>query len=378
MKHIGLNERQAGMVLNGLPHLGPVSVQRLVERFGGSEGNLVPVFEQSSADLQAVRGVGPEAAAAITGWEQHFPLEREEQMLEKLGARFILARDPEYPRLLRETGNPPVGLYALGPREVRSPAVAIVGTRRPTLYGRTVARRLAEDLARIGCCIVSGMARGIDAEAHEGALDAGGSTGAVFGCGLDIVYPPEHLELYRRLSGSGVLFSEFPFGRRADRQSFPQRNRVVAGLCDAIVVVESDARGGSMITARFAGENGRMVFAVPGRVDQPASRGCHQLIRDGATLLTGVDDLVQELRYMQLDLKLGDRPEAGERDDRSLGSCSAEERRILEHLDNGEVRNPDELARESGLPLYAVSASLVMLELKRLVVKRADGAYQSR
>jgi DNA processing protein len=138
---------------------------------------------------------------------------------------------------------------------------------------------------------VSGLARGIDTAAHEGAMSAGGKTAAVLGCAVDIIYPPGNLDLYRRMQAEGAILSEFPLGRRADRQSFAMRNRIVAGMSEAVVVIESDVDGGAMITARFAGEQGRLIFAVPGRIDQSTSAGCHQLIRDGATLMTGVDDL---------------------------------------------------------------------------------------
>ena len=204
----------------------------------------------------------------------------------KAAATFITPRDVGYPRLLKEIHDPPIGLYRKGVYDFAQPCVAIVGSRRTTLYGQSVAKKLAADLARLGFCIVSGLARGIDTAAHEGALSVGGKTAAVLGCGIDIVYPPENLALYRRIEAEGAILSEFPFGRRADRQSFPMRNRVVAGIAEAVVVVETDVSGGSMITARFAGEQGRLIFAVPGRIDQNTSAGCHQLIRDGATLLT--------------------------------------------------------------------------------------------
>ena len=189
-------------------------------------------------------------------------------------------------------------LHRKGGYLFEQPCIAVVGSRRTTLYGQSVAKKLGSDLARLGFCVVSGLARGIDTAAHEGALSVGGKTAAVLGCGIDIVYPPENLDLYRRIVETGAVLSEFPFGRKADKQTFPMRNRVVAGISEAVVVVESDVQGGAMITARFAGEQGRLIYAVPGRIDQPTSHGCHQLIRDGATLFTGIDDILNELNYL--------------------------------------------------------------------------------
>jgi DNA processing protein len=295
---------------------------------------------------------------------------------------FITHRDPAYPRLLREIPDPPVGLYRKGNYAFDRPAIAIVGSRRTTLYGQAVAKKLAGDLARRGFCVVSGLARGIDTAAHEGAIEARGVTCAVLGAGIDIIYPPENLALYRRIEESGALYSEFPFGRRADRQSFAMRNRIVAGMCEAIVVVESDVSGGSMITARFAGEQGRLIFAVPGRIDQPSSAGCHQLIRDGATLLTGVDDILSELNYLgglrpsPIPIKEGEgNAGAGMLQD---PSWTEDEARVMSGFAGGAVLTPDALAAHTGLPTAQLSATLMMLELKRMIVRRADGAFEAR
>ena len=224
------------------------------------------------------------------------------------------------------------------------------------------------------------MARGIDSESHGGALDSNGRTVAVLGCGLDIIYPPENLDLYRRIAETGAVVSEFPFGRRADRQSFPMRNRVVSGLSLATVVIESGNSGGSMITARFAGEQGRHLFAVPGRIDQHASAGCHQLIRDGATLLTSVEELVAELNFggqLRLNLEAGE-SEAEGRQKQPVVDLDETERAVADCLSDGGILYPDSIARFTGFPVPAVTASLMMLELKGVVSKRADGAFERR
>jgi len=373
---IELTERQAFMVLNDLPNIGPITLNRLPEEFGGDPRTILTADRRR---LESVRGVGPETSAALLGWPAHFDVAKEEERLARAGATFITARDEGYPKLLKEIHDPPIGLYRKGGYLFEHPCIAIVGSRRTTLYGQSVAKKLAGELARLGFCIVSGLARGIDTAAHEGALSVGGKTAAILGCGIDIVYPPENLDLYRRIAEVGAVLSEFPFGRRADRQSFPMRNRVVSGICEAVVVVETDVNGGAMITARFAGEQGRQLYAVPGRIDQATSHGCHQLIRDGATLLTSVDDILQDLNYLD-----GLRPHPIEQPGQPgvlegiLNQLGDQERRVLESLRGGAMLSVDALTGTTGLKAAEISAALMMLELKRLVSKRADGTFEAR
>ncbi len=364
------------MVLNDLPNIGPITLNRLLEEFGGDP---LAIFRADKRRLESVRGVGPETSAALLGWQQHFDVVREEQRLAQAGAVFITARDEGYPKMLREIHDPPIGLYRKGDYLFGQPCIAVVGSRRTTLYGQSVAKKLGADLARLGFCVVSGLARGIDTAAHEGALSVEGKTVAVLGCGLDIVYPPENLDLYRRIAETGAVISEFPFGRKADRQTFPMRNRVVSGICEAVVVVESDVNGGAMITARFAGEQGRLIYAVPGRIDQPSSAGCHQLIRDGATLFTSIDDILNELNYLD-----GLRPRAIETEgqgsllEQLMPQLSAQEKQIAAAFRGGSILNMDALAAATGLGVSEVSAALMVLELKKLVSKRADGTFEAR
>ena len=289
-----LTERQALLALNALPGLGPIALNRLIEGFGG-DARLALAGDRRR--LESVLGPG-QAAAALRGWRDHFDPAKEEAKMEKGGVAFLARGEEGYPRLLSEIHDPPIGLYRKGPHGFGSPCIAIVGSRRATLYGQSVAKRLGADLARRGFCIVSGLARGIDTAAHEGALSVGGMTAAVLGTGIDIIYPPENLDLYRRITEKGAVLTESPFGRQADKDSFAMRSRVISGICEAVVVVESDLWGGAMATAKFAGEQGRLLFAVPGRIDQSTSSGCNQLIRDGATLLTKADDILQEIQYL--------------------------------------------------------------------------------
>jgi len=371
-----LSERQALLVLNALPNIGPITLNRLLDEMGGDPRS---VLAAAKSRLESVKGVGPAISESITTWHRHFEVAREEERMARSGVDFLTTRDPAYPRLLKEIHDPPIGLYRKGRYDFAHPGVAIVGSRRTTLYGQSVAKRFGTELARLGFCVVSGLARGIDTAAHEGALAAGGRTAAVLGTGIDLIYPPENLELYRRIeTEGGAILSEFPLGRRADRQSFAMRNRIVAGMCEATIVVESDVDGGAMITARFAGEHGRLIFAVPGRIDQNTSAGCHQLIRDGATLLTSVDDLLGELSYLD---GLRPAPIAEKPSEAAAGrpaNLTADEARIFECFRGGEILAPDAITAQTGIGAAQLSATLMMLELKRLIAKRVDGTFEVR
>lgn len=365
------------MVLNDLPNIGPITLNRLLAEFGDDPREIL--FSEKRR-LESVRGVGPETSAALLNWRTHFDLAREEDKLAKAGATFITTRDAGYPKLLKEINDPPIGLYRKGDYLFDQPCMAIVGSRRTTLYGQSVAKKLGAQLAQLGFCVVSGLARGIDTAAHEGALSVGGKTVAVVGCGIDIVYPPENLDLYRRIAETGAVLSEFPFGRKADKQTFPMRNRVVSGISEGVIVVESDVSGGAMITARFAGEQGRLIFAVPGRIDQPTSHGCHQLIRDGATLLTSVDDVLSELNYLDGLHPKTAKLSAEEPDllERLMPSLSEAERKVAACFEGGSVLGIDALTEATHLPVNEISVALMGLELKRLISKRADGSFEAR
>ena len=370
-----LSQRQALLALNALPHVGPVTLRRLMDAFNR---DAVAVLSAPRAQLLEVGGVGKKAADTLIDWAGRFDLAKEVTQMRRTGTRFFIQEDVKYPELLREIYDPPIGLYWQGEYIVDRPCVAIVGTRRSTLYGRRFAKKMAAELARLGFCVVSGMASGIDTAAHEGALEVGGKTVAVFGCGLDTIYPPENLDLYQKIVAHGAVVSEFPFGRRADRQTFPMRNRVVAGICQGVVVVESAASGGSMITARFAGEQGRTLMAVPGRIDQASSVGCHQLIRDGAIMVTSVDDILEELRYQRTQFP-------GEESQLNLGGedaaqlqVSEAEQVVLDCFSGGEFGLLDDIAERLGKPIAELSGILMSLELKRLIVKRADGRFEAK
>lgn len=364
--------RVARLILNALPNIGPVTCRRLADQLGNDPA---VIFHASRRELLATKGVGPAIADTILAWRTHFDPVREQEKIAARGMRFVIPEDGDaYPPLLREIYDPPLGLYSLGDFRWGDRAIGIVGSRRTTPYGREMARRLARDLTMSGWCVVSGMARGIDTAAHQGALEGGGATVAVLGCGLDIVYPPENLPLYREIAAAGAVLSEFPLGRPADKQTFPMRNRIVSGICRALLVVESDVNGGSMITARFAAEQGRLVCALPGRADQATSRGCHALIRDGATLVTSAEEILEEL---------GEAPGSPRQKEMNLTEAeatsplTAEEQALWPHFADGAAHTPDTLANLTGLPVSALMGTLLMMELKRLLVKNDTGRYEA-
>lgn len=377
-----LTQTQAAMALNGLPGVGPAAVSRLREAFGD---DLAAALSAEKSRIARVPGIGSALCEKISAWRDFFDLEKEERALAAHGAKFVPFFDDAFPPLLKKIPDPPTGLYVRGNAAALATtnAAAIVGTRKASLYGSTNAEKIARGLAAAGWLVVSGGARGIDTAAHKGALAAGnGKTCAVLGCGLDIVYPPENFELFGKIAEEGgALVSEFPFGKKADRRTFPQRNRIIAGIAAGTLVVESDVAGGSIITTNFAADCGRSVFALPGRVEQPGSRGCHKLIRDGATLAASAEDILEDLAgtpARQLLLFDGNEiptPNAA-RERADEGAPDADAAKILAVLSGGEALTPDAIAERAGLPVPLVSAHLLMLELDGRVARKADGAYE--
>lgn len=365
-----MTENDLYLILNGIPQVGPVTFDSLMKAYNHE---VCEIFKANKRKLMAVERVGEVAADAIVNWRNYFDIDKEKSECQRLNVDFIARTHSCFPPLLKEIYDTPIGLYSLGPVDIPNKTVAIVGSRRATLYGMSIAKRLASDLAKLGFCIVSGMARGIDAAAHEGALEVGGQTVAVLGCGVDVVYPSENEKLYQKIKEHGAVVSEFVIGRRADRRTFPMRNRIVSGLAQAVIVVETNSNGGSMITARMGMEQGRTVCAVPGRIDQPSSKGCHELIRDGAVLCASVDHILEELNYGgQMNLSL-DSPATP-----SMGiSLNVPELSILEYLQENGMARSDEISSGTGLSVSEVASSLLMLELKKLLVKRADGKFEA-
>ena len=280
-----MTRTEAYLVLNSLRLIGPVRVRKLREVLGAVEG----LFSQPTMRLAGVEGIGQAVAESIRGWEKTFDLSAELEKIRKHRLKVIDCEDPGYPPLLREIHDPPMVLYYRGNLEaVKGACIGVVGTRDASGYGIDLAKKLGYQLAFAGIGVVSGLARGIDTAAHQGALAAKGKTAAVLGCSLDQIYPAENGVLAEKMTeAGGCVLSEFCLGTPPDRQTFPMRNRIVSGLSKGLLVIEAARASGAMITARQALEQGRQVFAVPGRIDQPQSGGCHQLIKDGARLVAG-------------------------------------------------------------------------------------------
>src|SRR5687768_16818638 len=278
-----------------LEHVGPIRLRKLTEHFGAAPA----ILAASAAQLQRVEGIGAETADAIAHWEQRVDLSAELRRIEEYGCQVVIEADENYPSLLRQIYDPPIVLYVKGSLlSADKNGVAVVGSRQTTQYGLEVARKLSYQLAYIGVTVVSGGARGIDTAAHQGALSARGRTITVLGNGINIVFPPENVELFQRVAASGAVITQFPFNRSADKQSFPIRNRIVAGMTLGTVVVEANLTSGALITANMAIDYGRQVFAVPGRIDSPRSKGCHELIKKGAKLCEAAEDILCEFEYL--------------------------------------------------------------------------------
>jgi DNA processing protein len=356
------NDAKASWVaLNRVRGLAPVLVARLLEEFGDPQG--IALAPRSA--LEKVKGVGPRALEGLEALRRPESIEgarAEIVRAGRLGAAVLTRTDQGYPpRLLEGVPDPPPALYVRGsilPADER--AIAIVGSRQATPYGLEVARRLAEDLAANGYTVVSGLARGIDAAAHRGALASGGRTLAVLGCGIDVSYPPGHHTLVREVAARGAVLSEFPLGTQPFAPNFPVRNRLISGLSLTVVVVEADEKSGSLITARLAAEQGRNVGAVPGPITWPRSAGANLLIQDGARLVRHWLDVVEDLpeRYRPV---AAPGSEAGE----TLGEHA---RRILAALSPAAPRHVDVLAGELEESAGDLLADLLDLELRRLVV----------
>jgi DNA processing protein len=356
-----VTSREALVALNMVENVGPVRVRQLLAHFGEAAA----VLRASKERLRRVHGIGEETAAAIAQWEQTVDLASELRRIREFGCQAITQEDEAYPELLRQIYDPPLVLYVKGTILARDKnAVALVGSRRATHYGLEAARRLAYQLAYVGVTVVSGGARGIDTAAHQGALSAKGRTLAVLGTGINLVFPPENLGLFERVSANGALLTQFPFNRKADKQSFPIRNRIVAGMTLGTVVVEADLNSGALITAGMAVDCGRQLFAVPGRVDSPQSKGCHDLIKKGAKLCESAEDVLSEFEYL---FPPSNRP-AGPSETGVLPALvlPENEQKAYDALGQEEI-SIDDVIRRSGLPTSAVSVALLSLEMKRLI-----------
>ena len=356
-----MDSREAFIALNLIEGVGPVRVRTLLEHFGEAP----KILAASKSELLRVRNIGDETAEAIANWEKSIDLAGELKRVSDFGCHVLISSDEYYPALLREIYDPPIVLYVKGELTAKDKnSVAMVGSRQTTHYGIETARKLAYQLAYTGVTVVSGGARGIDTAAHQGALSAKGRTIAVLGTGINLVFPTENAELFERITANGAVITQFPFNRPADKQSFPIRNRIVAGMTLGTVVVEANLTSGALITANMAVEAGRQIFAVPGRIDSPRSKGCHDLIKKGAKLCEGVEDILSEFEYL---FPTSNRPPSpGETGVLPALELSENEKLVYDAL-NKDESSTDEVIRKTGLPSSAVSVALFSLEMKRAV-----------
>ncbi len=353
-----------------LPGIGPRTLASLLARSHTPSG----VLAATGPELATVDGVGPKLIHAIRTASHHVDVETIIRWCDENETSLICRGLQGYPRRLEDLPDAPPILFVRG--EVTADdalAVAIVGTRHATTYGLKQAERFGYSLARAGVTVVSGLARGIDAAAHEGALHGGGRTIAVLGSGLGQIYPSEHQGLADAVAADGAVISEFAPDAKPRGGMFPQRNRLIAGLALGTLVVEAPDRSGALITARLSGEQNREVFALPGPVTSRASRGCNQLIRDGATLVQTVDDVLEQLGPLSEPIKTDDGHQMRNASELQLNEL---ERKILEAI--GETSTPiDQVIADSGVPAHRVLATISVLEMKRLV-RRLSGQYVSR
>jgi DNA processing protein len=351
------------VAVSRVPHIGPARIERLVQRFG----SLRAAWSAPTHELRAVLDSRPLSELLETRGKVE--PQREIERLRERGIDAVYPGHPGYPKYLAEISGRPSILYVRGElTPADETAVGIVGTRRSTPYGRQAAERIAGELAQAGVTVISGLARGVDGIAHRAALEAGGRTIAVLGSGVDVIYPSEHRQLAERMLESGAIVSEQPPGAKPDAQNFPARNRLISGMALGIVVIEAPLKSGALITASFAGDQGREVFVVPGNVFAPSSEGTNQLLRDGARLVRDGRDVLE-------DLSIGPaRPSSAVQQSLVL---SENEQRVVAAVKH-EPRHIDELVEETGMPVAEVGALLFALELNGVVRNQGAQFYVLR
>ncbi len=356
--------------LNLVPGVGPRMRQALLDHFGDAGS----VLKARSHQLRQVPGIGPKLALAILDQQDPSIAEAELARCREMGVKFYIRGAEDYPKLLTEMFDPPTFLYCQGSIEPRDElALGIVGSRRCTPYGLRTAEKIATTLAMAGVTIVSGLARGIDGAAHKGALRGGGRTLAVLATGLSSIYPPEHNQLARQVSENGGLITEMPLDQKPLAGLFPQRNRIISGLSAGVLIVEASKKSGALHTARHAMEQGREVMVVPGQIDSAASEGCHDLIRDGATLVRNADDILSAIGPLVQPVAITPKEEIHSPRELLLNE---QEREVL-NLITLEAQHLDQILRSATLDAPRVLSTLTVLEMKRFV-RRLPGGYLVR
>jgi DNA processing protein len=357
-----VSRKEAFVALNMVPRLGPVNLRRLLEVFGSPDR----VLTASRRELSAIDGLGQDIVDSIVSWESSVDLQKEMICVKEFDAAILTLDDPEYPAQLREIHDPPTVLYVLGKLESRDRhAIGVVGSRRTSYYGLECAKKISYQIAYSGLTVVSGLARGIDTAAHQGALAAKGRTVAVLGAGLKHLYPPENRALAEKIAASGALVTEFPMDTTPDRQTFPMRNRIISGWGFGLLVVEAGYNSGALISASQAAEQGRNLYAIPGPIDRPTSYGTNRLIQQGAKLVMSVEDILEDVQVLF--------PKSPELAQSRPPDLEGDLLRVYEAI-NSQETPIDEIIQRSTLNAGAATAALLQLEMRRLV-KQLPGKH---
>jgi len=350
-----------------IPGVGPRKTLDLISQFGSLEN----IFAANYSELTKIKGIKATTARSILSPVDEDLLTGQMNLMKKFGTELICIWDEGYPEILKQIYDPPIALFCRGNTQLlKSKSISIVGTRRPTSYGKEVAAEFGLGIAKQGYTVISGAAMGIDSTVHRAVLQGSGNTIAVLGSGVDRVYPAENRKLFADIIDQGLLISEFLMGTKPDAPNFPRRNRIISGLCAGTVVIEAAERSGSLITAYFALDQNREVFAVPGSIRNRQSRGTNQLIRQGAKLVECVDDILDEL---------GEKYRMGRSEGQQELSISTDpaETAILNHLSPDEAIQIDDLSTNSGQTTFALLGTLLQLEMKGLVLQM-PGKYFKR
>jgi DNA processing protein len=364
-----MNDREACIILNLLSGIGAVRFNALCDRFGSPSG----IFNASYNSLIKTSGVGESLADKIVHWQKNADLGKELNLIKKAGVEIITICDGNFPYQLKEIPDPPLCLYVRGEFDpILNNSIAVVGSRRITGYGREMAEFLVSGLVYSGWTVISGLAYGIDAVAHQTAVDANGTTIAVLGGGLARMHPQDHTVLARNIiEKGGAVISEFPMEMFPTRKTFPMRNRIISGLCSGVVVIEAGVKSGSLITANFALEQGRLVFAVPGRANSPQSKGCNKLIKDGAVLTENVDDIINEFEFLPgisntKSNNYGESEENAESLSLENLNLSPDEYKVAASVEL-EEKNVDKISEETKIPVEKILVVLLKLEMKKII-----------
>jgi DNA processing protein len=356
-KRFFVNDLYYWIALRNVCGIGKVNYNTLIDQFGTPE----KIFAAHSKELEKVAGITPSAIKSIQNFQGSAQVDRELNLIESKGVQVITLKDVRYPENLKKIYDPPPFFYLKGALlDQDQTSFAIVGSRNPSEYGTITTKRMSRELSLSGLTIVSGMARGIDSSAHYGALTAKGRTIAVLGSGIDVIYPPENIKLYQSIAACGAVISEFPMGTEPLAYNFPARNRIISGLALGVLIVEASLRSGSLITARFALEQGRDVFAIPGNINSYKSKGTHKLLKEGAKLVDSTQDILEELNLYIASL----RKTTGQQT--LLPTMNATSQLVYQVLQDQPL-HIDEIILKAGLASNQVSAILLDLELDGLI-----------